>query len=173
MLETERLLHRKFKPDDLDKLIELRSDTEVNQYLGGARLQNPEAIAKRLEFYFECYDKFGFGVTAMIWKETGEMIGWSGLMPLEDTGEIEVGYGMSKEFWGKGIGLETARAWLDYGFNKAGLTRIVAVAQPENTGSWRIMEKCGMRYEKTETHYGIECLFYAITPEEFYQTVSK
>jgi RimJ/RimL family protein N-acetyltransferase len=167
MLETERLLHRKFKPDDLDKLIELRSDPEVNQYLGGSRLQNSEAIAKRIQFYFECYDKFGFGVAAMIWKETGEMIGWSGLMPLEDTGEIEVGYGMKKEFWGKGIGLETARAWLDYGFNKAGLTRIVAVAQPENAGSWRIMEKCGMHYEKTETHYGIECLFYAVAREEF------
>lgn len=167
MLETERLFHRKFTLDDLDKLIELRSDSEVNKYLGGARMQNPEAIATRLQFYIDCYDKFGFGVTAMIWKETGEMIGWGGLMPLENTGEIEVGYGMIKEFWGKGIGLETALGWLDYGFNQAGLERIVAVAQPENTGSWRIMEKCGMRYEKTETHYGIECLFYAISKEEF------
>lgn len=167
MLETERLFHRKFTLDDLDKLIELRSDSEVNKYLGGTRMQNPEAIATRLQFYIDCYDKFGFGVTAMIWKETGEMIGWGGLMPLENTGEIEVGYGMIREFWGKGIGLEAALGWLDYGFNQAGLERIVAVAQPENTGSWRIMEKCGMRYEKTETHYGIECLFYAISKEEF------
>ena len=153
--------------DDLDKLIELRSDSEVNKYLGGTRLQNPEAIAKRLQVYIDCYDKFGFGVTAMIWKETGEIIGWSGLMPLENSGEIEVGYGMIKEFWGKGIGLETALGWLDYGFNQAGLERIVAVAEPENVGSWRIMEKCGMRYEKTEVHYGIECLFYAVTREGF------
>ena len=167
MLETERLIHRKFTMDDLDKLIELRSDSEVNKYLGGTRMQNPEAIATRLQFYIDCYDKFGFGSTAMIWKETGEMIGWGGLMPLEDTGEIEVGYGMIKEFWGKGVGLETALGWLDYGFNQAGLERIVAIAQPENVGSWRIMEKCGMRYENTETHYGIECLFYAISKEEF------
>ena len=167
MLETERLLHRKFTLDDLDKLIELRSDPEVNKYLGGTRLQNPEAIAKRLRVYIDCYDKFGFGATAMIWKETGEMIGWSGLMPLENSGEIEVGYGMIKEFWGKGIGLETALGWLDYGFNQVGLERIVAVAEPENVGSWRIMEKCGMHYEKTEPHYGIECLFYAISKDEF------
>lgn len=167
MLETQRLLHRKFTLDDLPKLIELRSDPEVNKYLGGTRLQNPEAIAKRIQVYIDCYDKFGFGVTAMIWKESGEIIGWSGLMPLEETGEIEVGYGMSKEFWGKGIGLETALAWLDYGFNRAGLEKIVAIAQPENAGSRRIMEKCGMRYEKTEPHYGIECVFYAISKEEF------
>ncbi len=145
----------------------MRSDDDVIKYLGGKRMQNPEAIAKRLQFYIDCYDKFGFGMCAMFWKETDEMIGWSGLQPLENTGEIEVGYGMIKKFWGKGIGFETALGWLDYGFNQAGLERIVAVAQPENTGSWRIMEKCGMRYEKTETHYGIECLFYSISKEEF------
>ncbi len=167
MFETERLLIRKFTMDDLPKLIELRSDEAVNKYLGGTRLQNPEAIEKRFRVYLDCYEKFGFGVCALVWKETGEMFGWGGLMPLEDTGEIEVGYGMSKDFWGKGVGYECARAWLEYGFEKAGLERIVAVAQPENTGSWRIMEKLGMRYEKTEEHYGIDCKFYAITKEEF------
>ena len=159
MLETERLLLRKFTPEDLEKLIKLRSDEDVVRYIGGRQLQNPEAIAKRLEFYIGCYEKYGYGMCMMIWKETGEMIGWSGLQPLEETGETEVGYGMIKEFWGKGIGYECARAWLEYGFERVGLERIVAVAEPENTGSWRIMEKCGMRREKTETHYGMECVF--------------
>lgn len=167
MLETERLLVRKFTPEDLDALIELRSDDEVTKYLGGRRLQNPEAIAKRLQFYLNCYAKFGFGMCALVWKETGEMFGWSGLQPLDDTTEIEVGYGMIKNFWGMGIGYECARAWIRYGFEKANLERIVAVASPENTGSWRIMEKCGMRYEKTETHYGMECVFYAISKNEW------
>lgn len=167
MLETERLLMRKFMPGDTDKLIELRSADEVIKYLGGRRLQNPEAIIKRMQVYLDSYEKFGFGVCAMIWKETGEMIGWSGLMPLDGTSEIEVGYGMIQEFWGRGIGYECAAAWLDYGFNTAGLERIVAVAAPENTGSWRIMEKCGMKREKTATHYGMECFFYAISKDEF------
>jgi ribosomal-protein-alanine N-acetyltransferase len=172
MLETERLLIRKFTPEDSDKLIELRSDAEVIKYIGGTNLQNPEAIAKRLGFYIGCYERFGFGMCAMIWKETGEMFGWSGLQPLEDTGEIEVGYGMIKEFWGKGIGFECALALLKYGFEKAGLERIVAVASPENKGSWRIMEKCGMKYEKTETHYGAECVFYAVSKNEFYNFIN-
>jgi [ribosomal protein S5]-alanine N-acetyltransferase len=167
MLETERLIFRKFTLADLDALIEMRSDPEVNKYLGGTRLQNPEAITKRMRVYMDSYDKYGFGACAMIWKETGEMIGWSGLQPLEDTGETEVGYGMKKEFWGKGIGYECALAWLRYGFEKIGLERIVAVAIPGNTGSQRIMEKCGMKYEKTEPHYGEECVFYAVTKDEF------
>ncbi len=106
-------------------------------------------------------------MSAVIWKATGKMIGWSGLSPLEDTDEIEVGYGMMKEFWRRGIGFECARAWLEYGFETAGLERIVAVAHPENTGSWHIMKKLGMKFEKTETHYGMECRFYAISKNEF------
>ncbi len=167
MLETERLIIRKFAPDDLPELIELRCDPEVNKYLGGTKMQNAEAIEKRMQFYVDCYEKYRFGMCAMIWKETGEMCGWSGLQPLEDTGEIEVGYGMAKDFWRKGIGYECAEAWLEYGFSKTDLERIVAVAQPENTGSWRIMEKLGMRYEKNEKHYGLDCVLYAITKEEF------
>ena len=167
MLETERLFHRKFTLEDLDKLIELRSDDEVIKYLGGRHLQNPESIEKRLRFYLDCYEKLGFGMCAMIWKPTGEMIGWSGLQPLGETLQTEVGYGMIKEFWGKGIGFETARGWLGYGFETANLEKIVAVASPENTASWRIMEKLGMRREKLETHYGMLCVFYAISKEEF------
>ena len=167
MLETERLLIRKFTFDDLPRLIELRSDPEVIKYLGGRRMQNPEAIEKRMRFYIECYEKYGYGMCAMIWKETGAMIGWCGLQPLEETGETEVGYGMIKEFWGRGIGYECARAWLAYAFTETGATRIVAVADPENTGSWRIMEKCGMTYEKTDEHYGMQCVFYGISRDEF------
>lgn len=167
MLETERLILRKFTLEDLPRLIEMRSDPEVNIYLGGTQMQNPEAIAKRIRFYIDCHNKYGFGMSAMFWKPTGEMIGWSGLQPLEGTSEIEVGYGMVKEFWGKGIGYETAKAWLDFGFNVKNLERIVAVAYPENRGSWRIMEKLGMSYEKTEPHYGAECVFYGISRAEF------
>lgn len=167
MLETDRLIIRKFTPGDLEPLIEMRIDPDVNKYLGGSRMQNPEAIKKRMQFYIDCYDKFGFGQCAMIWKQNGELIGASGIQPLEETGEIEVGYSLKKDYWRMGLGFECAMAWLEYGFNTAGLERIVAVADPDNTGSWRIMEKCGMRYEKTAEFYGILCKFYAISKEEF------
>jgi RimJ/RimL family protein N-acetyltransferase len=166
MLETKRLIHRELTHDDLEKLIELRSEDDVIKYLGGRKLQNSEAITKRLDFYIGCYEKYGFGMNLMIWKETGEIIGWSGLQPLVGTDEIEVGYGMIKPFWQRGIGFETAKAWLNYGFNQANLERIVAVASPENTGSWRIMEKLGMKREKIEHHYEMECYFYGISKDE-------
>lgn len=168
MFETERLLIRKFTTDDLADLIAFRTDPRVSKYLGGDRMQNPEALKARLDFYIGCYDTHGFGMCAMDWKETGEMIGASGLQPLENTDEIEVGYSLSYDFWGNGLATECAKAWLEYGFNSAGLDRIVAVAQPENKGSWKVMEKLGMTYEKTETHYGLECLLYGVSKEDFF-----
>ena len=173
MFETERLIIKKITPDQLPWLIEMRSAEAVNRYMGGARMQNAEAITSRLPFYIECHEKIGFGFSTMALKSTGELIGTSGLQPLEDTGEIEVGYNLVEKYWRQGYGYECAYAWLKYGFETAGLRRIVAVADPANTGSWRIMEKCGMRYEATEEHYGQRCVLYAISREEFLRSRSE
>ena len=166
MFETERLLHRKFTTDDLDRLIEMRVNADVMKYLGGKKMQNPEALKDRLDFYISCYEQ-SIGMHAVIWKENDKMIGWSGLQPLGGTKEIEVGYGMIKEFWGKGIGFETGLFWMKYGFETVGLERIVAVADKANIGSWKIMEKLGMKYEKTESHYEMECVVYGVSKADF------
>lgn len=167
MVESERLIFREFTPEDLPALIETRTDPEVNRFLGGTKLQNPQALATRIRFYISCYATHGFGMCAMLWKPTGQMIGSAGLQPLDGTDEIEVGYSMIKEYWGRGIGTEAARAWLDHGFRQHRLTRIVAVAHTENWASRHIMEKLGMQYEKTEFHYDAECAFYSISKDTF------
>ena len=167
ILETERLAMRPYTMDDLDELVQIRSDPDVNRFLGGPERQNREALEKRLPFYIECYEKFSFAMCAMIWKETGEVIGSSGLQPLEDTGEIEVGYNLKSSFWRRGIGYECARGWLRYGFDQAGLDRIVAVTEDGNIGSWRIMEKCGMKFEGHGQFYGNRLRLYGISKEEF------
>lgn len=166
-METKRLKMRKFTPADFESLIEIRcTDADVAKYIGGKRMQNPETLKKRLEFYISCYAR-GIGVHAMIWKETGDLIGWSGLQPLEDSNEIEVSYGMIKKFWGRGIGSEAAAFWLEYGFENLGLERIVAAL--ENTNSRRIMEKLGMKYEKKTELHGMDCAFYAVLKREFFR----
>ncbi|MEP6945826.1 MAG: GNAT family N-acetyltransferase [Acidobacteriota bacterium] len=166
-LETERIIIRKITADDLEWLIEMRSPDSVNRYMGGPDLQNAERLADRMTFYLASYEKFGFGFSVMSLKSNGAKIGTSGLVPLDDTGEIEIGYNLSEQYWRHGYGYECAMAWLKYGFEIAGLERIVAVAHPDNKGSWRIMEKCGMHYERSGEHYGMEVVYYAISSEEF------
>jgi [ribosomal protein S5]-alanine N-acetyltransferase len=169
-LETDRLILRKYTLEDLPIVTAQRTTPEIAKFIGGTKIQTPEFVVKRINFTLDCYEKYGFGVMAMIWKETGELIGWSGLQPLEDSGEIEVAYGMIESFWGKGIGFECAKAWLEYGFNVAKLEKIVACAEEGNIGSWRIMEKCGMKFEDIRHHYGLELKFYTITKDEFLKT---
>lgn len=166
-LETERLVIRRIEPHDLPWLIEMRSSGAVNRYMGGPEMQNAESLTTRMKFYLETHEKLGFGFCVMSLKDTGEQIGTSGLVPLADAAEIEIGYNLSEKYWRQGYGLECAIAWLQYGFETAGLERIVAVAHPDNKGSWRIMERCGMHYEKTGHHYGMDVLYYAISRKEF------
>ena len=70
---------KKMTPEDLPWLIEMRTPDAVNRYLGGTKMQNAESLTKRLQFYMDCYAKFGFGFCTMQLKENGELIGTSGL----------------------------------------------------------------------------------------------
>ena len=164
MIETERLVLREFTLDDLDRLVELRSDPEVNRYLGD---QSRGRVEERLRCYISLYRSHGFGVWGVVDKAEDALIGWSGLMFLDGTPEVEVGYGVARPFWGQGLMTEAARACLRYGFERAGLPRIVAVAMPENLPSRRIMEKLGMRYEKNAHFYNHELAYYAINRDQY------
>lgn len=167
MIETERLIVRPIIEDDFETLCKLRSDEEVMKYMGGAEFSKREKFAERFRFYIEHQKEHGFGMNLVILKETDEIIGWAGLQHLDGGSEIEVGYGFDKPFWGRGYATEVARALMIYGFEKLNLNKIVAVAIPENKGSWHVMEKLGMKYIKNDFHYGFECVCYAITKEEF------
>jgi ribosomal-protein-alanine N-acetyltransferase len=77
------------------------------------------------------------------------VIGWCGLGPLDfDASEIELFCGLSKSCWGKGIAVEACRAMLDYAFGVIGLKRVVAVVDPGNAQSIRLIEKLEMCLEK-------------------------
>lgn len=96
-------------------------------------------------------------------KEDPRIVGWCGLDFLDQTTEIEVGYGFAKECWGFGYATESAAASLLFGFSQLGLDRIVAVAYPENVASWRVMEKVGMKYVRTGFYYGANMVYYEIS----------
>ena len=167
IIETERLILRPFTLDDLPEQLRVRANPEVVRYLGGTEMHTPEFVEQRLRFYMECREKYGFSMSPAIRKSDGACVGWGGLQPLEETGEIEVGYGFDQPYWGQGYATEVAAAWLRYGFETAKLARIVAVANPDNLASRHVMEKLGMKYEKNAWHYKHDCVVYAITRDEF------
>ena len=167
MIETSRLLLQPFAEGDLATLVKLRSDPDVARYIGGAEYSRPEKIAERFQFYLEHQRKYGFACGRVVLQATGEIIGWAGLQHMDDSEEIEVGYGFDKPHWGQGYATEAAAALLRYGFAELGLERVVAVAEPANVNSWRVMEKLGLKYERELVYKGFDCVLYAISKTDF------
>jgi len=81
-------------------------------------------------------------------------------------GETEVLYALDQAHWGMGLATEAAGATLLFGFESAGLERIVAFAVPENRASTRVMEKVGMRPDGEADLFGLHLLRYAIRKAE-------
>ncbi len=183
-LETDRLLLRTLRLDDAHAIHRLVADPDVMKYLPGDMMslgQVTETIAWLLDCYArntpERIIKFTLAIVA---KETGHVIGWCGLGPLDVSPEdIEVFYGLSKVYWGKGLATEAAKAMLEYGFGTIGLDRIVAVVGCQNVASKRVIEKLGMIYEKTlrnvpKKHESYEGdLYYSLTGGAWHASRAK
>ena len=84
------------------------------------------------------------------------------MQPLPGTPDIEIGWWLARAWWGRGLATEAARVALGDGFARVGLGRIVAIAQPANTASIRIMLKLGMRHEGMMKPRGTPVVLYSV-----------
>ncbi len=165
MLETDRLILRPLNEKDVDAIFVMRSDPEVMRFIREPQDRDESANWVKLVSSRWATEQIGF--CAMVEKSSGKFVGWCGLWRLKETGEIEVGYALAKEFWGKGYATESALKFLDYAFEKLESEKIVAVARPENAASRRVMEKLGMDFVKADTFYDQTLVQYAITKEDY------
>ncbi len=150
ILETQRLVLRRLKMDDLEALFALYSDEETRQYFPEKTL-NLEQTKLELEWFLNGHPSYPeLGLWATIYKPTGGFIGRCGLLPwtIESSHEVEVSYLIDKAFWGQGLATEAARAILEYGFGDLNLSRLICLIDPENIASKRVAEKIGMRLER-------------------------
>lgn len=143
--ETERLELREFSTEDAEGFYRLNADPEVLRYTGDEPFADVEAARAFLAAY-DNYTRDGFGRWSVYVKETGEYIGFCGLSYRPESGEVDVGFRIRRDCWGKGYATEAARAALEIGFNRYGLTRIVGRAMRDNVASHRVLLKLGMSF---------------------------
>jgi RimJ/RimL family protein N-acetyltransferase len=167
-IETARLSLRPFTHADLDDLFAVFGDPEVMRYISGGKPRSREDTETGLLRTIEGWKTRGFGFWAVTHKGMERVIGYCGLVPLEDTSEIEVAYGFAKSEWGHGYASEAAQASLRFGFEELKLERIVAVVYQENISSKRVLEKLGMTYTKNGHYYGVELMYYEISRIDFH-----
>lgn len=157
LIQTARLTLRPFAPEDAPHLFELNNDPEVIKYTGDPPFESERAA---LEFIlqYDQYERYGMGRWTVLEKNTGEYLGWCGLKYIASLDEVDIGFRFMQKHWGKGYATESAAACLQYGFKTLGLRRIVGRAMKANTGSIRVLEKIGLRFEAEidfEEHPGV------------------
>lgn len=160
-IETARLHLRHFTLGDLDDLYPIFSDPEVLTYMKTGEPASRAETEHALSSIIKHWEQHGFGRWAVVDKETGKLIGYGGLRNLHGTPELV--YLLARDYWGRGLATEIARASLKWGFEERHFERIIAVTRPGHTASRRVMEKVGMIYERDTQYYEVDVVLYAIS----------
>lgn len=170
-IETERLIMRDLLPEDADGMFALDSDAEVHRYLGNKPVQSIEQSREVIEIIRAQYVSNGIGRWAVIEKDSGAFVGWSGikLMTISVNGYCnyyDLGYRFIKQFWGKGYATETALASVRYAWDVLKAEELYGMADTANSASRNVLEKVGMRFSATFEYDGVEHAWYKLLKNE-------
>ncbi|KXH85352.1 GNAT family N-acetyltransferase [Chryseobacterium kwangjuense] len=171
-LETQRLLLRKLEETDVERMFLLDSNPEVMKYIGVPVLTKPDESLDVIRMIQKQYEENGTGRLAVIEKETGLLIGWSGLKLLTEEingykNVLDLGYRYLPESWGKGYALEAAKASLELGFHEMKADVIYAHAHSGNDGSNHILRKLGFQKTGEFTEPDGICYWYELKSEKY------
>lgn len=139
-METKRLLIRPFTADDADDLYACLSREQVVRYEPYPPFTREQAVQEAERRANDA------GFHAVVLKETGRVIGNVTFFP-QGYDTCELGYVFHDGFWGHGYATEACMAILADAFTCGDVHRVVAMCNPENTASWHLMERLGMRRE--------------------------
>jgi [ribosomal protein S5]-alanine N-acetyltransferase len=172
-IETNRLILREVTIEDANDMFTYLSDKEVVKHMGLEPFQTVKEVWDEISWYKSIYEE-GTGIRwGITLKDSGQVIGSCGFLNmLTKHFRTEVGYELSKEYWGKGIASEALEAVVKYGFRHFQLERIQALIEPTNLPSQKLVERLGFRSEGLLRHYEFTCgkfddlYMYSIIKEE-------
>ena len=145
MLNTQRLIIRKFNIDDTEALFSILSDEEVNKYLPWFPFKSLEDTKNHLvNFYLKTNDNNNFYRYTVCLKENNIPIGYIHFENNNDNNDF--GYGLKKEYWNKGIITEAAKTVIEE-LKRNNVKYITATHDKNNIASGEIMKKIGMTYK--------------------------
>lgn len=175
LINTDRLLLRKYKSSDADNMFKNWSnDFEVTKFLSWKPHNNIQTTEEIIAQWVEIYENNIYN-WAIELKEIREVIGGISIVKLDEASySCEIGYCMSRKYWGMGIMSESLKAVIDYLFSEIGFNRIVAMHDTNNIASGKVMIKNGMKYEGTlrqaklhDNKYFYDLAIYSILKDEW------
>lgn len=166
--QTPRLTVRQFVAGDAQNLGWIYSDPDVMRYIPPGDAWDQAKIERFVAICQERYVTPGFGMWAAELRDAPSIVvGHCGLKHLATTQDVEIAWIFGKTYWNRGLGTEAARAVLEHGFATLGLPRIVAVAEPPNGASLRIMQKLGMTLQGGAHYYDRDLTMYALEARDY------
>ena len=142
-LETPRLLLRPTAREDLDGFAALMADPESARFIGG--VQPRSVVWRAMSAMAGSWALQGFAMFSVVEKATGRWIGRVGPWRPEGWPGTEVGWGLLREFWGRGYATEAAAASIDWAFDHLGWTEVIHCIAPDNTPSQEVARRLGAR----------------------------
>ena len=122
-----------------------------------------ERVQRIIENQLTHWDEHHIGWWAVVPQGGTELIGWNGLQYLPETDEVEVGYLLSRQFWGRGYATEGAKASIQFGFESFNFGEIIGLTHPENIASQNVLKKCGMRFIEQKEYFGMQLFRYMLS----------
>ena len=148
VLETERLALRRLTTDDAPFILELLNDPAFLRFIGDKGVRTLEDARQYIrQGPMESYERLGFGLYLVSLKGTSIPIGMCGLIKRDALEDVDIGFAFLPGYRASGYGSESALAVRDYGMNVLGLKRLLAITDPDNAGSIRVLEKIGLKFD--------------------------
>jgi RimJ/RimL family protein N-acetyltransferase len=155
LFETDRLALRHVCTDDAAFMRELVNEPSWLRFIGDRRVRTLEDAESYIARSFQAtYERLGFGLYLVELKEDGAAAGICGLVKRDYLDDVDIGFAFLPRYWGKGYAYEAAEATLRHAREALGLARVAAITVPENDSSVRLLERLGMRLERTITPPG-------------------
>jgi RimJ/RimL family protein N-acetyltransferase len=149
LLETERLALREITTDDAEFLLQLLNEPSFLKNIGDKNVRTiADAATYALNGPIASYKQHGFGLYLVTLKETDVPIGICGLVKRELLPDADIGYAFLPAYWRKGYAFESTSAVKQYGLSQLGQQRILAIVNPENASSIKVLEKLGLRFDR-------------------------
>ncbi len=160
-IHTERLVIQPMDEGHFEDIFNLDSRPEVVEFIHGKVLPIQEQKTQLLWHIEEAKKHRGLGLGVFYSKEDGRFVGRGNLNHIRNKKQVHLGYRILPEEWRKGYATEVCQAFLQYGFRELNLEKIFGLTHPKNTGSQKVLEKCGLKYEGKKEAYDTVCHFYA------------
>jgi RimJ/RimL family protein N-acetyltransferase len=155
VIETERLALRRFTDADRDTVARWNANPDFTRHLAG--VQTREQSDAGFDRWERHWQEHGFGLLAVTWNETGELIGRTGPQYHRSwPHDPEIGWALDPAWWGRGIATEAGRASVAWAFGELGYARVVSITTEQNVASRAVMAKLGFRlHEQVESEWGL------------------